>query len=260
MTLSMAPAQAGTPEFKNDRFTHGLHGQARKDEEFLPGDVVCVMFDVDNMKVEDDGKIKYEMGMEVLQKGQQKPLLKRAPAPLEAFNSLGGKSFPSFAIWPIPRDKQAPGDYTILVTVKDRATGKSSTLTKKFKVLAMKFGLVQVWLSTPRVDPTPPVGTPGQQVWLHYRLVGFEFDKKTNQTDIAMQVRILDSDGKPTLVKPMKGDIRSDAKAAPGELVLRPQPIELNRSGKYKIELKATDRVTKKETEQTLDITVVDTK
>ncbi len=262
MTMTLAPAQAGKPEFKNERFTYGIHGQARKDDKFLPGDVVCLTYDVGNMTVSPVGRVQYEMGMEVIKKGQQKAVFKRAPQALEAYNSLGGTSFPSFALYIIPRDAQAPGDYTMKVTVQDRAVkaGKSTTLSKTFTVATPRFGFTQVHLTTFRGDPTPPVAVPGQQIWVHYRLVDFGFDKKTNLTDLDMQIRVLDSDGKPALTKPFAGNIKSDQKAAPGEMRMREHVIDVNRPGKFKIELKATDNTNKKTIEQTLDLTVLEVK
>jgi len=256
----MAPAQAGTPEFKNVRFTYGLLGQARKDTRFLPGDAVCLAFDVDSMKVREDGRVRYSMEMEVTkkEKGQPTAVLTRKPQDLETMNTLGGGTFPSFAAWPIPRDAESPGEYTVKVIVTDRTTKKAATLSRKFTVQSTRLGFVQVFLSSLRGDPIPPVAVPGQRIMLHHRLVGFDFDKK-KQTNVTLSIRLLDADGKPTLAKPYKGDIKTDAKTAPGEMVLTPYLMDLNRPGKYKVELKAIDNVNGKSTTETLDLTVLDT-
>jgi hypothetical protein len=48
-------------------------------------------FDMENLKVKDDGTILYAMGVELTQKvkgGKAKPILKRAPQSMEAVNTL----------------------------------------------------------------------------------------------------------------------------------------------------------------------------
>jgi hypothetical protein len=257
MALSMAPAQDDKPEFKNIRYTHGILGQTRKKDSFLPGDAVCLTFDVTNMRVRKDGRILYSIGMEVRKKGEDKPVLKREAQDFEVTNTLGGGSFPAFATWPIPRDSQAPGEYTLKVTVGDRTTKKTATLTRKFTVLSTRLGFVQVYLATFGGDPTPPVAVPGQRVMLYYTLVGFTQHKEKKQANVTVSIRILDADGKPTLKEPFKSDIKSDAKAAPGIMLFNPFLLELNRAGKYTVELTAIDNLTKKETVEKLDLNVL---
>jgi hypothetical protein len=262
MTLTMAPAQTGTPELKNARFTYGLLGQTRKSDKFLPGDAVYLRFDIDNMTVKKDGRVLYAMQMEITKKGADKPVFKRAAEDREVVNLLGGSRFPSVAIWPIQPDAEAPGEYTMKLTVTDKTTGKSAPLTQKFTVVQPKLGFVQVFLTTFRGDPVPPVGVPGQKIMLYYRLTGFEFDKKEKQSNLTVSIRILDADGKQTLAEPYKGDIKSDAKTAPGVLEMHPFMIDLNRAGKFKIEMKVTDNVAagRKSETLSLDLTVVDDK
>jgi len=257
MTLSLAPAQASEPTFKNARFTYGILGQTRSDK-FLPGDAVVLAFDVQGLSVDGEGYIKYAMGMEISKGG--KSVLKRDLQKLEATNHLGKSNLPSYAIWPIPRDTSSPGEYTMKVTVKDGKTNKSSTLTKKFTVEKTRLGFVQVSLTnaTRAPEPVPPLAVPGQRVMLHYTLVGFDLGKD-KQTDVTMQIRFLDSDGKPTLSKPLKASIKSETDT-PGVMVLNPMLIEMNRAGKFKVELKATCNVLKKTTTRTLDLEVRDQK
>ena len=52
--MSYAPAQAGQLELKNARYTFGLHGQS-KDTNFLPGDLAILSFDIEGLKVKNDG-------------------------------------------------------------------------------------------------------------------------------------------------------------------------------------------------------------
>lgn len=261
-TLSLAPAQGEGLEFKNTRFTYGILGQTRESEKFLPGDVVCLLFDVQGMKVKDDGQVLYSMGFEVTKRGQKNAVQKREPQDLTAVNSLGGGNFPSFVYWPIPRDAEAPGEYTIKITVADRATKdkKPVVLTKTFEVVPTKLGFIQLRYTTFGGDPAPPVAVAGQRLALHYTLVGFATDKKENTSNVTVSIRVLDEKGKPTLAKPISNDIKSDAKAAPGVMLFNPFPIELNRAGKYKVELTAKCNVTGKDTKELIDLTVMEPK
>jgi hypothetical protein len=259
LTMTLAPAQAKDPEFKNTRYTYGILGQTRKSDKYLPGDVVCLLFDVEGLKVKDNGLVEYAMGFEISKKGQKGTIQKREPQNLEAINSLGTGRFPSFAIYPIPRDEDAPGDYTIKVTVTDRATKKSATLEKAFTVSKPALGLVALRFTAFSGDPAPPIAVAGQRLALHYSLVGFEMDKKEKTSDVSITIRILE-DGKPVLTKPLTGDIKSDAKASPGVMLFNPYLIELNRTGKFKVELTAKCNLSKTTAKEELDLTVLETK
>jgi hypothetical protein len=251
-----APAQEGDLAIKNVRSTYGIFGQPRKDNKLLPGDLLVVAFDVENLKVKDDGRVLYAMGIELTRKGKPKPEFKREPTDLEAFNTLGGTSMPLFAMSLIGMDA-APGEYTLRVTFKDRGRKKNDTITldEKFEVVPVKLGFVQVKTTNVQSDPVPLIGVAGQSVWLHCALVGFDVkDKKPNVT---FEMQVLDSDGKPTLAQTFKGNITDEPKPITGMMIFNPIPLQLNRAGKFKVVIKATDNLTKKSTDQTLDLTVL---
>src|SRR4051812_32656670 len=151
--MSLAPAQL---ELKNVRSTHGIMGETRKDDKVLPGDLLVVAFDVEGLKVKETGQIQYSMGMELTKKNKAKPEFKRDPIDLEGENSLGGTSFPAFAMTAIGTDT-APGDYTLKVTIKDRLGKTEKVLEKTFEVVKPKLGFVQTYLTSGNGDPVPPV-------------------------------------------------------------------------------------------------------
>jgi hypothetical protein len=251
--LNVAPAQI---EFKNIRTTYGILGQERKDDKFLPGDVLVVAFDIEGLKVKEDGQILYSMGMELIKKGKDKPEFKREPTDLVAVNSLGGSTLPAFALSVIGTDT-TPGEYTLKVTVRDRQVkGSEKVLSRTFEVVPVKFGFVQVRFTNRGADPVPNIAVPGQQVYLHCTLVGFKLGKD-NLPHISFELNIVDDQGKPTVTKPFKGDIRTDVKETRGVMQFVPMSIELNRPGKYKAILKATCNHSKTSTEQSLDLTVL---
>jgi hypothetical protein len=93
---------------------------------------------------------------------------------------------------------------------------------------------------------------------VHCGLVGFERDKAKKLPHVAFEMRILDESGKPTLPKPFAGvnqDLPEKAVSMPLSFV-----VPLNRPGKYTIELKATDQITKKTALLAFPYTVIDSK
>ena len=254
--MNVAPAQL---ELKNVRTTYGVLGQERKDEEFLPGDVVVVAFDVDGLKVKDDGRVLYAMGFELMKKGKNKPEFKRDPQDLESMNSLGGTTLPLIAMAIIGTDT-VPGDYMLKVTVRDRQVkGSEKVLEKSFKVKKPEFGFVRVRLTSSLGQEVPNVAVPGQRIFQHLTLVNFETGKD-KLTNISFEMQVLDAAGKPVVTKPFKGDLKEDVSKTPGQMDLQPIQLELNRAGKFKVVLKATCNISKKSTEQTLDLEVLGAK
>jgi len=255
--LSLAPSQAGDLKLTNPRTTYGVLGQERKTSKFQPGDVLVVAFDIEGLKVKDDGTVKYGMGMELTKKGNAKPLYKTEPQPLEAINTLGGTTLPAFALSVIGTDTE-PGKYTLTVTVNDREAKTTKTLVKEFEVLKQDLGFVRVRLTTTNGEPVPNVAVPGQRIMLNCSLVGFELGKKDKLPHVTFEMRVYDENGKPTVPRSFKGDIKTEIKDTPGMMNFLPMALELNRAGRYKIHLKAKCQHTKKEAEETLDLRVLE--
>lgn len=263
--LNLAPAQSGTLQLKNDRATYGPLGQERKDSKLLGGDVYFVAFDIVGLKMRDDGRVQYSMSLDLTNK-EGKSQYKQEPQDLEAYNALGGDRVSAFAHIIVGADTPV-GEYTLKVTVKDRATNQSDTLTRKFEVVPRKFGIVRVGLTyvPPARDvemPAPPLAVPGQTLLVNFALVGFEVDKtRKDQPHIETVMRVLDEEGKPTLSKPYSGEYKD---AIPPEFKHGGWPmlflLQVNRPGKFKIEIKATDKVGGKTAEQVLDLTVIEPK
>jgi hypothetical protein len=254
--LQVAPAEL---ELKNVRTTYGLLGQERKDEEYLPGDQVVLSFDIEGLQVKPDGRVQYTMGFELTKKGKNKPEFKYGPVDLEATNSLGGATLPAFVKADLGIDTSA-GDYSLKVTVRDRqGKGPEKSLEKTVKVKKPDFGFVRVMFLSGRGDPVPSIAVPGQRVDLNSTLVGIQ-SGKDKLPHVTFEMQILDAAGKPVLEKPFKGDLRDDVSKTQGSMTFLPIPLQLNRAGKFKVVLKATDNVAKKTAEQTLDLEVLATK
>jgi hypothetical protein len=267
-TLNWAPAQSGPLELKNARVTYGILGQERKDTSFLPGDLYVLAFDIDGLQVKQDGVVQYSMGMELTttQQGKSKSLFKKDPQEQQTVNTLGGTRLPSFALTEIGTDTE-PGEYTMTVTVTDRAANKTVTLARKFEVKKLEFGIVRPGFvyndmnerQVGRAQIAPPLAVPGQNLVLNFATVGFELKGDKQQPNVTVTMKILDESGNPVLAKPFKGvatDIDEDFKKL--RVIPWNFPLQMNRSGKFKIVLQATDEHNKKTAEQTLDLKVIE--
>ncbi len=256
--LGFAPAQADTLEVKGARFTNGLFGQERADSKFLPGDVVFLMFDVEGLKVDKNGRVLYSVATELTLKGKAKAIHKRDPEDLQALLHLGGSRLPSWHRSVLNPDTQ-PGSYTLKITLTDRVAKKTVLLTRTFEVVPKKFGFVRVGLSAASGDPTPPIAVPGQLIGVNFAITGYALNKK-GQPDVTIELRVLDSAGQPTLRRPYTGELKSIGATPPAIVPFDAIPLPINQSGRFKIELKAIDNVAKKTVEQVLDLNVIEPK
>lgn len=257
--LSLAPGQtAAELNLANIRTTYGFLGAPRPDNKLIPGDAFVVAFDIENVKVDDTGKVLYSMAMEVVD-SKNKPQFKQDPANLEAMNSLGGKRLPALAHVFVGLD-QPKGTYTLKVTVTDRATKASKSFSRDFEVEALRFGLVRAQLSN---DPNqqimaPPVAVAGQSLFVNFNAVGFKRGPK-GDPNLTVEMQVLDDKDAPTLAKPFIGEVTKDL---PKDIIAVPMQFQLwlNRPGKFTVRLRATDNVTKEKAEMSLPLTVLESK
>ncbi len=251
--LSLAPGDTDGLTLANVRSTYGILGPTRPERRFLPGDVFVLSFDIEGARPDAEGKVIYGIGLEVTD-AQGKVHFRQDAKEHEARPSLGGAHVPAYASLQIGLDEPA-GKYTLKVAVTDRASGMSQSVTRDYEVLPPGFGIVRL---TAAGDPSgvapASVALEGQPLWLNFAAVGFQ--REGGQPNLAVELQILDGDGKPTLAKPLTGEVRKDvpnkARGVPMQFVL-----ELNRAGKYTLELKATDRVAGKSATASYPLTVV---
>jgi hypothetical protein len=254
--LNLAPAQAGELTLSNLRSTYGVLGPARTSGKYLPGDLVVVSFDIEGIKADESGKVLYSIGLEVTDPaGKMK--FKRDPRELEANISLGGNSLPAYASVPVHMD-DPPGKYTAKMTVTDLATKASKSITGNYEVLPKAFGIANVTttLDSEMHAPAPFLGT-GQSLWVNFHAIGFE--RASGQPNLSVEMRILDEKGAPTLKKSFTGEVTKDV---PEKVVALPMQflVELNRPGKFTVELTATDKVNGKKASVSFPITVMQSK
>jgi len=252
--LTYAPGQVGNLKLNNIRATHGIIGAPRKnpDGKLLPGEVYCLTFDIEGLKVGEDGKVLYAVGMEWTQNG--KVLYAEKPQPLEIVNSLGGSRVPAFvAAQSFP--ETPPGKYQLKAIVKDRAANTEATFSKEFEIGPREFGLVRLGLShdVEGKIPAPPVCVTGQRLQVNFWVTGFERDKTNKQPNVTFKMRVLER-GKPVLTKDAGGDV----KTVPEDYKMIPLStfLFLNRPGKFTVEIEASDDVAKKKATESFDIEV----
>lgn len=256
--LSLAPAQPGDLKLSNPRATHGVLGTARTENKILPGDMYFLTFDIENLKSDDEGKVVYAMGMELINPQGQTEYKKDPQERPPLYNVLGGSRIPAFVHAQTGADLP-PGEYTLKVTVTDRSTKKSVTLARKFEVMKKAFGLVELTSSYDKdgIFSAPPIGVTGQSLFVNFWAVGFARTK--NKPNISFEMRVYDEAGKPTLPKAVAGQFNEDI---PEEWQRLPMNfyLPLNRAGKFTVKLKATDQIDKKTAEVSFPITVLELK
>jgi len=262
--LTLTPSQGGSLAIKNPRPTYGILGQERKDKKLLIGDVLTLAYDVEGLQTQEDGLVKYSISMELLDKAG-KSQFKQEAQDYETVNSLGGNRVTAFAVVEIRTDTK-PGDYVLKVTIKDRLANASRDLSYPFEVAPASLGFVQCTLAYPAGEyrAAPPIAAPGQAYWVNFAVVGFELDKKNSQPNLSVEMRIIDTaDGKPTLAKTPRLDV-DGAKSQIDERwkkVLPLQfPLQLNRPGRFVIEMTVKDNISNKTAKQTLEFTVQETR
>ena len=253
LALCLAPGQADGLALTNARVTFGALGPTRENLKYLPGDLLFVTFDIQGISADPGGKVLYGIATEVTD-GSGKSWFKSPAQDREAVMALGGNQLPAMAQVSIGLQQPA-GDYTLKITVTDRTTSKSQALTQKFEVLKPDFGLVRLGASADSDGQVPAgVSLVGHSLWITGAVVGFKRGG-SGQPDVAVELKITDADGKPTMAKPFGGSINKDVPAKDMSLPVQFH-VALNRPGKFTLELKATDQIAGKTVTQSFPITV----
>jgi hypothetical protein len=257
--LAWTPGQADRLTLTHARSTYGVLGANRPDNKVLPGDNFVLSFDIEGVKADNAGKVLYSVAMEVSD-ADGKSVFKQPAKDLEAYNSLGGNSLPAFASVRVGLDTP-PGKYSVKVIVTDRATKASQSVTGPYEVLPKAFGLVDLRTTTDRDGHVAaPFPGEGQSLWINFSAVGFGREK--DHPNLAVAMKVLDENGKPTLEKPFTGEVTrtgDSAKDVPKNAQSVPMQfmLDLNRAGKFTVELTATDRTSGKSAKLSFPLTVL---
>jgi hypothetical protein len=241
--LTMSPAQPGGGlELSNARVTYGDLGPTRPTNKYLPGDFFFLLFDMENLKTDPNGNVNYTISMEVFDSAG-KSLVKQKPVEGNELISLGGTKLPARAFLFLGVDQPA-GKYNCKLTVVDKNAKAEKTITQDFEVLPKDFGLVGFTAASDSAGeaPAPLFGTVGQAVWLQFFVTGFKRDAGTKQPDIQVLITLKDAATGKEVSKPQelvvnKGVMPTDSNVPVGFR------IGFSRVGKFKVEIKATDKL-----------------
>ncbi|VTS03953.1 hypothetical protein [Tuwongella immobilis] len=242
--LMLAPAQASELTLQNVRSTIGEFGPARGKAPLKPGDTYFLSFDIAGVAVDATGKVSYSMGMEVASEKGTK-IFEQKPADNSDYLPLGGTVLPARAYVAIPLE-QEPGGYVLKLTITDRVSKVSKTLEERFTVKPREFGIVSLFTTyDPKAEvPAPLSGQVGQRIWLHFAVVEFARSGTDKQPNLEVTMEAMDTEGnmvsKPTVLTVNKGIDEKDT-GVPMRFML-----PFNREGKYRVRLKAVDKLTNK--------------
>jgi hypothetical protein len=245
LAVNVNAAQGGGPEIINHRATYGYLGAPRPKTGSLPGDVAHFTFEIKNLTLDENGKASYSIAIEI-KDDAGKVFFEQRPYNNVAQNFFGGATLPCSAHVAIPLDAK-PGKVEWKITVVDRATKKSTSVSGAGKILPADFGIVQVGLfadSELRV-PMSAVAVVGDSAYLQLSAAHFMRDKDKKQPNLEVSMRILDEKGQPTLAKPIVGKINSGVDAK-DQFVPVQFGLTMNRAGRFTIELTAEDKLSGK--------------
>jgi hypothetical protein len=262
--LGVAPAQPAELKLTDVRATIGELGPTRDATKVLPGDVLFIAYDVEGLAIDAEGMAHYTMLLEVTNSAGARILPpaneKAEPRLLSDFVPLRGNKMPARAYITVGLDQPA-GAYSCKVSVSDQKTKAAASLTYKFEVLKKEFGIVAVYASHDAKGElsAPTTGQIGQTVFIQFTIASFERDPKTKQPDVELEFQIFDDKGAGTLPTPRKHiqDAKSAQQVPEAAGVFALQfPLFMSRAGKFTVEMKATDRVSKKTFTYKLPITI----
>jgi hypothetical protein len=254
LALTVIPGQTNNLAVTHVRATHGMLGPLRSDLRILPGDTLCLEFDIEGITVAADGKVLYSTSLEVVD-GKGNVIYRQNPTDQEALASLGGKSVQGLAQLDVGPDHPA-GVFTLKVAITDRASKQTQAFTQRVQVLPATFGIVQLKV-TGDPEGSVPAGVVGvgDSLWVSFAAVKFGRDSATQQPHVQFEMRILEENNAATVAKPQTGVINEDV-AASAKLLGGQFLVSANRPGKFVVELKAVDKVAGKSAVMSFPLTV----
>jgi hypothetical protein len=256
--LNLGQGPSGQLHLAHVRTTYGPLGPTRPDGKILPGDLVCLCFDVTGFQANSAGKVHYGVGLEATDSNGQM-VFKNAPSDLELAAPISGQPVPVCAKLEVGL-ASPPGKYDLKVTVVDRTAGTTTSVTRSYDLLPLEFGIVRVSLTNDREGKSSaPAFSPGQPGWINFTAVGFRRDKSEGQPHVAAVMRVLDQGGRSVLPQPSSGKIDKGVPAQVGAVPMQFK-LTLAQPGRFTVELKATDETSGRTATVTFPIQVVASK
>jgi hypothetical protein len=254
-TLSLAPGQSGQLGVSNVRTTYGPLGPTRPDNRILPGDLVCLSFDVRGFQPDSAGKVHYGVGLEVNDsKGEM--VFKHEPSDMQVPAPAGSQPVPVCAKVDVGLASPS-GKYDLKVTMVDRTAGTTASVTRSYEILPSEYGIVRINLTSDREGKQFTAAfSPGRPGWINFTAVGFGRDKIGGQPHLSATMRVLDERGRSIFSKPFSGVLNQGVPAQVGAVPMQFQVV-LAHPGRFTVELGTTDEITGRKTAVTFPIQVV---
>jgi hypothetical protein len=254
--LPLLAAPASALELKSLRAAYGLLSAPRQDAKYLPGDVVMLAYELEDLKIDPKtGVAKIRQAMEITDK-DQKVIFGKNPKEGIEVPLFGATRMPGL-VHAVMTFDTPPGKYKVKVTVTDEKAKTTKSLEYPFELLKEGFGIVQ--------PTTPAVAFVGQDFIVTFWVVGMSREKKSMLPDVEVRMKLLGEDGKALVPFPVINNMREFHNEGVPEFDLRKLklfpfnlPLPLTQKGKFFIEVQAEDRLAKETATLRLPLTVLD--
>jgi hypothetical protein len=250
LLAGLLPGASSALELKNMRACYGPMGVTRTDRSLLPGDMIFMTFDIEDLAIDPKtGKASYVTILELLD-SQDKVVFKKE-TPNEVIPQLGGNRIPG-DLHLIMGPKQTPGKYAVKLTVHDKFGNSAKAFRYNFDLLPPAFGMIAV--------TAPAIGFPGQLYVPGFALVNFTLDKK-DMPDAKVTIRILDQAGSPVAPQVemlFPRDLPEKTDLAKENFLPLTYPVYLNRVGRFNMEIIANDKLGNRKAALSFPFTVID--
>lgn len=251
--VAVLPALCPAVEIDNIRPRYGPFGAVREGKlKCVHMDVLVITYDLSGLAVDKAGKAKYVTLLELVD--SKNTVIFSKETPNEPVLQLGGSKMPGDLFVQVGA-KQAPGKYTIRLTVTDKLEKNANIAAKKFEypyeVLGEKFGLAGV--------SAPAFGIVGTRYVPEFAVANFTLDKK-GQPKAEVNIRLLDEKGNQldTVKYSLPADLPESVDLAKLNLAPFQYPLYLNRAGRFSLEITAEDKLGNTKTSLSYPFTVMD--
>jgi hypothetical protein len=258
LVVGFTPNLAWAVDILNPRACYGPFGASRKEAKCLPGDILFMTYEIDNLVKDKSGKVSYDTILQLLDLSQKDDKTGKPKVIYENTTAndlvplLGGTRLPG-DLHVVMGPKQAAGKYVVQLTVNDKFDGgKGVKFSYTFDVVEKTFGFVRV--------AAPTVGLPGTHYVTNFWLANLGMNAK-NEPNAELTIKILDEKGT-AVSTPVKmllpRDMPEGVDLKTANFIPLSYPVYLNRPGRYTIEMVATDNIAKKTETLSYPLTVVD--
>jgi hypothetical protein len=247
VVLAATPAVAEAKlEIRDVQASHGQFGPVRTAAEYVAGDQVYFRYTAAGVRADDDGRVRAEIRMKLVD-AKGKVLLDKEAASLQERLALGGDTFSAYAALDLSQGFPA-GEYELTVEFTDLLANEKASFRRKFAVKPPEFAVVRVRFSHDEAGATAAAagGMVGQTLVVHMKAVGF--DRGKGEFDVEMQTEVLDASGKPVMPRPIRAAVHNEKPEEVKEIEsLRLwSSLTLNRPGDFVLRVSLTDKMTKK--------------